>query len=506
MIRVWIEFTEGSYPIDPPFHPSEVFPESPCPLTTKKVNPVYSSIRRLFSQAGYDRQRMGQRDWNPLGHIIKPGDTVVLKPNFVLHRNFSGEDLFAVITHPSILRAVADYVYIALKGEGRIVIADAPQMDCQWSVLTDRLQLASIVDYFRRQLNFNLEVIDLRPFELIDPDKVAYSTNRRRLSGDPAGNVIINLGRRSAFFGLPSDRFYGADYDRKETIAHHSGECHEYCLSKTILSADVFISLPKLKTHKKVGVTLNLKGLVGINTNKNCLIHYRLGTPREGGDQLPDDVSASDKPLIRAQRKLYDLLLARQTRMGDLVYAVLRSLYRALIKPLRSVSEETRLVDAGNWHGNDSAWRMTTDLARIIYFSDSDGVFRETPQRKFFTIIDGVVAGEGEGPLSPRPRSANTLIMSENLLAADLVATRLMGFDPMKLKQFSILNDMADFGVRKLSDLEIFLRGRPIPSEFFFSPEWKSPVEPFTPHPGWTGHIEIGMPSPNDLTRKGSLS
>lgn len=33
--------------------------------------------------------------------------------------------------------------------------------------------------------------------------------------------------------------------------------------------ADVYISIPKLKTHQKVGVTLNLKGLVGSISNKN---------------------------------------------------------------------------------------------------------------------------------------------------------------------------------------------------------------------------------------------
>jgi len=70
--------------------------------------------------------------WNPLGTIIKPGQTVLLKPNFVLSFNSSGDDLFAVVTHPSILRAIVDYVYLALKGIGRIVIADAPQMDCNW--------------------------------------------------------------------------------------------------------------------------------------------------------------------------------------------------------------------------------------------------------------------------------------------------------------------------------------------------------------------------------------
>lgn len=50
--------------------------------------------------------------------------------------------------------------------------------------------------------------------------------------------------------------------------------------------ADVFINLPKMKVHKKTGVTLSLKNLVGINADKNWLPHYSGGSPRNGGDQF----------------------------------------------------------------------------------------------------------------------------------------------------------------------------------------------------------------------------
>lgn len=491
MTRVWVDFAEPRYSETPPYHADTPYPESPFPELLGPPNPAYALVRRLLQTAGYDGEQVGKPDWNPLGRFIRPGQTVVLKPNFVLHRNQSGDDLFAVITHPSILRAVADYVYIALRGQGRIIIADAPQMDCSWDALAARLQLDAIQALYRERRGFHLELMDLRPFELIDADRPAYSTNRRARPGDSAGSVMINLGQTSAFYGLPSDRFYGADYDRRETIAHHHGDTHEYSVSKTILDADVFISIPKLKTHKKVGVTLNLKGLVGINTNKNCLIHYRLGAPRDGGDQLPDSVFAADRPLIRAQRKLFDLLLARQTVWGDRVYAALRAVYRALIKPIRPISSETRLLDAGNWHGNDSAWRMTVDLARILRFADRTGMMRSTPQREALSLIDGLIAGEGEGPLAPTARRAGAMLLGENLLATDLVATRLMGFDFSRLKQFSLLHDPADFGIRHPSEIEVFVRGDPISPDMFFSPDWPSPLTPFAPHPGWVGQIEL---------------
>lgn len=65
--------------------------------------------------------------WNPFGEIIKPGDMVVLKPNMVRYENgFSQYSTDCLITRGSIVRAILDYVYIALKGKGKIIIADAP--------------------------------------------------------------------------------------------------------------------------------------------------------------------------------------------------------------------------------------------------------------------------------------------------------------------------------------------------------------------------------------------
>ena len=60
---------------------------------------------------------------------IFPGDRVVIKPNFVRNWHPDGKDIFSVITHPSIIRAAVDLAYQAMKGEGRIIIADAPNGD-----------------------------------------------------------------------------------------------------------------------------------------------------------------------------------------------------------------------------------------------------------------------------------------------------------------------------------------------------------------------------------------
>jgi uncharacterized protein (DUF362 family) len=481
--------------VEPPYHPAERFPELGFDETAATPNAPYALLRQLFGELGLDAARTGTECWNPLGDIVAPGQTVLLKPNFVLGFNAGGGGPEPVITHPSILRALVDYVYLALGGVGRIVIADAPQMDCDWPQLMAFQRLDAIQDFYRAKFGFHLEVLDLRNFALERPLEAPLPTNRQALRGDPLGSAIVNLGRRSHFYGLESKNYYGADFDREETIRHHRGDIHEYSVSRTVLSADVFISVPKLKVHKKVGVTLNLKGLVGINTSKNYLVHYRVGTPRQGGDQLPDSQPGFDRALVRIQRFLYDALLAKKGVVGTRLYQFALGLYRIFIRPFRHVSASTILQDGGNWHGNDSAWRMTADLAKILYFCDKEGVIRDEPQRKIFCVVDGIVGGENNGPLSPDAKLAGTLVIGSNPLAVDLVASRLMGFDPAKIRQFSILDDARfDFGMKGVADIEVIARDSEVRRLF----QSGSRFLDFRPHPGWIGRLEIGGSASSD--------
>lgn len=490
--RVAYGFTESVYNPDAPYHPGETYPELPIGDVSFRPNRPYHLVRELLASLGYDRERFGAAQWNPLSEILRPGQTVVLKPNFVLSRNDSGQGIFACVTHPSILRALIDYSYIALRGEGRIVIADAPQMDCDWAELMAAERIDSIQELYRSRLGFDIELYDLRSFQLTDYRKPALMSNRTPLRGDPAGSVIIDLGRRSHFYGVANENYYGADYDRSETMKHHHGETQEYCVSRTVLSADVVISVPKMKVHKKVGVTLNLKGLVGINTNKNYLVHYTVGGRAAGGDQLPEGRPRFDRVVVKARRWVQDHALAQRSAVGDAVFTVAAGAYRTMIKPWRQVSLETTLQDAGNWYGNDSCWRMTADLATILYFAGRDGALRDTVQRRLFCLVDGIIGGENNGPLLPDAKNAGCLVMGESPVAVDLVTTRLMGFDIRKLRQFDIAEQNSTMlGGVDASRIEIVEGGRHRSGGAFFDPAWREPLLAFRPHPGWVGHIEI---------------
>jgi len=494
-LRVAVYQGDNFYLELPPFNPHLTYPEYIFPEEiTDACNPGYEAIRNCFKLLGLDGRKFCSPHWNPLGDIIQPGERIVIKPNFVLSSHAEGGNLFSIITHPSMIRAIIDYTFKALNGEGEIIIADAPQMDCNFEQLLEKTGLYSIQELYWKKKRFKIEILDLRDFWLDSGrnEAAAFVGRRRTLTGDHLGSVVINLGRRSEFYTLKnSQNFYGADYNREETICHHSGEVQKYMVSRTILNADVVIMVPKLKVHKKVGVTLGGKGLVGINTNKNYLVHYTLGTPSSGGDQFPDEfLNFKENFIVKTQRALSDLLLARRNRVLDAGYVGIRHIYRNFFKGVfGEVDKNKRILDGGNWYGNDSAWRMVSDLMKIIMYADRDGGLRDIPQRRIFTVIDGIIGGERNGPLVPMEKKSGVVIAGLNPLATDIVGTRMMGFDWRKLKYIVSLLENKQFefyldDVRQISVLSNI-------------PEWQDIFDgnnsllAFAPHPGWVGHIEI---------------
>jgi hypothetical protein len=137
---------DGPYPTVPPFDPDEKYPEYCGNVCSNAPNPVYRAVRETFRLLQYDRNHYGSPDWNPLECLIKPGDRVFIKPNLVAHEygrkaEQKTGDLFSVITHPSVVRAVADYAAIALRGKGSLTIGDNPSIDADFSKLLTATQL-----------------------------------------------------------------------------------------------------------------------------------------------------------------------------------------------------------------------------------------------------------------------------------------------------------------------------------------------------------------------------
>ena len=116
------------------YNPSNKYPEYPFgDEIAGEENPVYDMVRNTLYSMGYDRDNFGKKEWNPLGDIIKKNQKILVKPNWVMHINKAIDDendLRALVTHPSVVRAIVDYVYIALTNSGEIYVADAPMQEC----------------------------------------------------------------------------------------------------------------------------------------------------------------------------------------------------------------------------------------------------------------------------------------------------------------------------------------------------------------------------------------
>src|SRR5262249_32950218 len=158
-----------------------------------------------------------------------------------------------------------------LGGKGTIRIADGPQTDADFDALKERSGLAALVGFYR-SVGCRVELVDLRRERWLA--KGGLTRRRVSLPGDPAGCASVGPRGESAFSSYRlSGRFYGADYDVEETRGFHAGGRHEYIVCRSALEADVIVNIPKLKTHKKTGVTISLKNLVGVNGHRNCLPH-----------------------------------------------------------------------------------------------------------------------------------------------------------------------------------------------------------------------------------------
>src|SRR5262249_44329358 len=92
-----------------PYSPHRSFPAFVFSASTLSPaeNPAYDGVRAALELLGLDSAHVGTAEWNPLAEIVQPGDTVVLKPNFVreFRETHTGHD-DCVITHGAVIRAV----------------------------------------------------------------------------------------------------------------------------------------------------------------------------------------------------------------------------------------------------------------------------------------------------------------------------------------------------------------------------------------------------------------
>lgn len=403
---------------------------------------VAASVRDLFRFLGLDAA-------NPLGRWIQPGMTVVIKPNWVKHEFGPTVGRNVLFTHASLVRVLLDAALEALAGRGRVLVADAPLQGCDFARFRRQSGLAEMErDYACSPVAF----LDLRRQWAEIDDASSYVRGVHPLAGDPQGYSMVDLGARSRLvcFGVNA-RFGVTDYHAEQNQSPHC-----YPVGNTVLSANVILNVPKLKTHMKTGMTGALKNFVGITGAKDFLPHFRAGSPSAGGDEYPDRnwLSYAASPVRKHLQTRAPLWLWKLARAG-------------------AQAASSPLIHGGGWHGNDTLWRTIHDLVDIARNYDVGGAPRPQP-RTILTLVDAIVAGEDCGPLKPRPKPCGLLIWGEDPGMVDVTCATLMGFD---WRRIPLLSHLCDIEARAFTAF----RGE--------TPTVAS-TGPFAAPVGWAGEIE----------------
>jgi len=442
-------------------------------VTSTPTDPIGILVQRLFAEAGFDAEHLGHETWSPLSALIRPGNRILIKPNLVSDRNQAASGMDCLVTHSQVLRAVLEYALLAQPGQ--VVIGDAPIQGCDFEQLMHTTGYAALrSDYDRRALP--VKWADFRRTILVNT-----STGRQRLTERRGLDeyILFDLGTNSLLEPISGDaeRFRVTMYDPKMMRQTHCPGVHQYLIAREAIEADVVINLPKLKTHKKAGITGALKNLVGINGHKDYLPHHRKGGSTSGGDCY---VGGS-----QFKGWAEDLLDAANRREGRASHLFWRGA-QACLALARMAGADSNIE--GSWYGNDTVWRMCLDLNRILMYGRPDGTLASAPQRHMLHITDAIIAGEGEGPLAPHPRPIGILTCSLNPVAADYAHAWIMGLDWNKIPIVREGFTAFPFPITRFSPEDVVLQM----DRLSHQQPWKNwGIPAFTPPQGWRGHCEL---------------
>jgi hypothetical protein len=365
------------------------------------------------------------------------GRRILLKPNWVKHSTGINDDI-CLRTNDNFLLATLELIMRCSPSD--ITVGDAPIQGGRWNDIVN--------DNLTQKIN-ELSEKHAVPVHIKDFRRTFFYTGKNKLKTDlrPQSDYLIFDVQEKSFLEQITDKeankFRVTDYDPAKLNDTHKSGTHKYCITKELIENDIIISMPKIKTHQKAGLTGALKNIVGLNGDKDFLPHHTIGGTRFGGDCYPGGNHlrywaeiAMDKANSHRGRKEYFLWV----KLASLLWRL-------------SLPKDVHNMEAG-WYGNDTTWRMVMDLNRIAYYGNSDGTFSDKPNRKIFSLCDGIIGGQGDGPLWPTPLELGVISFTDNPAINDIAMASLMGFD---FNKFPLLNESVIlFPVNKT---EIFING-----------------------------------------------
>ena len=393
-------------------------PSPTYPAESARGGQVAQALDRLVKELRWSEG--ASEPFSPFGGIIPRGARVLVKPNLVLHENEGPWGIEPLVTHLSLIRAVVEGVLRAEPSE--VLIGDAPLQGCNFELLLSATGLGPWADQMMKLKPEFKGIRDFRRTTCVFVNGVRLADESRQ---SEERFVLFDLGCNSLLEPVADDRgsFRVTCYDPRLLARTHAPGRHQYLVAKEVVDADVIVNLPKLKTHKKAGITCALKNLIGINGNKEYLPHHRIGGSLTGGDCYPN---------ANVIKRALEYTSDRENMTSS--FAVARAWHgvgRQFQRALSVMGDQLGIE--GSWSGNDTIWRTCLDLNRILLYGRTNGTLADRPQRRVLHVVDAVVAGQGDGPLSPRPLPLGLILAGENAAAVDWVAAHLLGYDPERV-------------------------------------------------------------------------
>jgi hypothetical protein len=291
--------------------------------------------------------------------------------------------------------------------------------------------------------------------------------------------VIVNLDNKSCHSQSNEAIYKVSDYSVDSTNSYHCRGKHAYSISKKVLQSDFIINIPKPKTHRLAGITAAQKNIVGIVHDKASLPHRKIGSPEDGGDEY------KKKSIIKHCIAYLEEKKLNKAEKGNILAAII---YQVFIVPLyflvKIFFNEKNMI--GSWPGNDTIWRTVADLNLIVKYADDKGIIYHTPMRKILNVSDMIIAGQGNGPIGPKPKDLGVVLIGEVSTYMDALCCKIMGFNINRIPGLIDLMknpQLGCSGIKKIySNLPEY--NKLLYEVFIPESNWQ-----FEPHDSWKGHL-----------------
>lgn len=169
-----------------------------------------------------------------------------------------------------------------------------------------------------------------------------------------------------------------------------------------------------------------------------------------GFERIFTDLNIDDVSLVRLKRpasRLDSLYLPRTALGADLVVSVAKMKTHHWAAATLGLKNLFGLVPGGiyGWPKNILHWAGIDES-----IADLHGVFP-----RVFTIVDGILAMEGNGPIQGRSKTAGVIVAGADAVAVDATCCRIMGIDPQMVRYLGLTEttgQTAEDGVQTIGE------------------------------------------------------